>query len=263
MAGRLQDRIAVITGAASGIGQATAVRFAEEGAHVVIADLPAQAGGSAETAARVQALGRHAEVVTIDVTEEAQVEEMADTAVAVLGRIDILVAAAGISHDARGAVRPPILELPTSAWQRLLDINLTGVMLTNRAVAKRMIAGGVHGSIINLASAAARRTRPGMVAYAVTKAGVWMLTRGLALELAPYGIRVNAIGPGLIASPMTYTYFGGSDSVEDMGRTALLGRAGQPLDVANTALFLASDESSFYTGSLLHPDGGSLTQTMQ
>jgi NAD(P)-dependent dehydrogenase (short-subunit alcohol dehydrogenase family) len=263
MAGRLQDRIAVITGAASGIGQATAVRFAEEGAHVVIADLPAQAGGSAETAARVQALGRRAEVVTIDVTEEAQVEEMVDTAVAVLGRIDILVAAAGISHDARGGVRPPILELPTAAWQRLLDINLTGVMLTNRAVAKRMIAGGVHGSIINLASAAARRTRPGMVAYSVTKAGVWMLTRGLALELAPHGIRVNAIGPGLIASPMTYAYFGGPSGVEDMGRTAPLGRAGQPLDVANTALFLASDESSFYTGSILHPDGGSLTQTMQ
>ena len=258
--GRLQDRVVVITGAASGIGQATAVRFAEEGAHVVIADLPAQSAGAEETVARVQALGRQAQVVAIDVTEEAQVEEMADAAVSSLGRIDILVAAAGLSHDPRGELRPPLLELPTEAWQRLLDVNLTGVMLCNRAVAKRMINGGVRGSIINLASAAARRTSPGMTTYSVTKIGVWMLTRGLALELAPYGIRVNAIGPGLIASPMTYGYFGGEEGVATMGATAPLGRAGQPLDVANTALFLASDESSFYTGSILHPDGGSLNR---
>ena len=105
--GRLQDRVALITGAASGIGQATAVRFAEEGAHVVIADLPSQADGANETISRVQALGRKAELIAIDVTEEAQVEEMADAAVASLGRIDILVAAAGISHDDRGELRRP------------------------------------------------------------------------------------------------------------------------------------------------------------
>jgi NAD(P)-dependent dehydrogenase (short-subunit alcohol dehydrogenase family) len=261
--GRLQDRIAVITGAASGIGQATAVRFAEEGAHVIIADLPTQAGAAQEIQARVQALGRRAELVAIDVTDEAQVNEMVEAAMTAFGRIDVLVAAAGISHDASGALHPPLLELPTTAWQRLLDVNLTGVMLTNRAVAQRMITGGVRGAIINLASAAARRTRQGMVAYSVTKIGVWMLTRGLALELAPYGIRVNAIGPGLIASPMTYTYFGGEENVETMGRSAPLGRAGTPIDVANTAVFLASEESSFYTGSLLHPDGGSLSDMMQ
>lgn len=259
--GRLQDRVALITGAASGIGQATAVRFAEEGAHVIIADLPAQSAGADDTIARVRALGRKAELIAIDVTEEAQVEEMADAAVASFGRIDILVAAAGISHDDRGELRPPILELPTEAWQRLLDVNLTGVMLSNRAVAKRMIAGEVRGSIINLASVAARRTRPGMTTYSVTKAGVWMLTRGLAQELAPYGIRVNAVGPGLIASPMTYAYFGGEEGVANMGQHSPLGRSGQPIDVANTALFLASDESSFYTGSILHPDGGMLMQT--
>lgn len=259
--GRLQDRVAVITGGASGIGQTTAVRFAEEGAHVVITDLPAQSAGAEETIARVQALGRQAQFVAIDVTEEAQVEEMADAAVASFGRLDVLVAAAGISHDARGELRPPLLELPTEAWQRLLDVNLTGVMLCNRAAAKRMISGDVRGSIINLASIAARRTRPGMTTYSVTKIGVWMLTRGLALELAPYGIRVNAIGPGLIASPMTYGYFGGEEGVSEMGQNSPLQRPGQPIDVANTALFLASDESSFYTGSILHPDGGSLLQT--
>lgn len=260
--GRLHDRVAVITGAASGIGQATAVRFAEAGAHVVVADLPAQSAGAAETVARVQALGRRAEVVAIDVTQEAQVNEMAEAAMAAFGRIDILVAAAGIEQDPGRSGRPPVLELPTESWQRLLDVNLTGVMFCNRAVARRMIEGGVRGSIINLASGAARRTRPGMVTYSVTKAGVWMLTRGLALELAPYGIRVNAIGPGVVASPMTRRIYGSPAGVDERASVIPLGRVGQPLDIANTALFLASDESSFYTGSILHPDGGSLASAM-
>lgn len=99
-----------------------------------------------------------------------------------------------------------------------------------------------------------------MVTYSVTKAGVWMLTRGLALELAQYGIRVNAIGPGTIETPMTHRLYGSPKDVANRGQTLPLGRAGQPIDIANTALFLASDESSFYTGSILHPDGGSLLQ---
>ncbi|MGQ4807263.1 Glucose 1-dehydrogenase [Candidatus Entotheonellaceae bacterium PAL068K] len=261
--GRLHDRVAVITGAASGIGQATAVRFAEAGAHVVIADLPSQSAGVQETVERVQVLGRRAQVVAIDVTQEEQVGEMAEVAVAAFGRIDILVAAAGIEQDPGTMTRPPLLELPTASWQRLLDVNLTGVMFCNRAVARHMINGGIRGSIINLASGAARRVRQGMVTYSVTKAGVWMLTRGLALELAPYGIRVNAIGPGIVESPMTHRLYGSSQDIEAHGSTLPLGRAGQPVDIANTALFLASDESSFYTGSILHPDGGSLIQTMQ
>ncbi|ETW94769.1 MAG: hypothetical protein ETSY2_49210 [Candidatus Entotheonella gemina] len=256
--GRLQDRITVITGAASGIGRATAIRFAEEGAHVVIADLPSQSAGAQATTERIQALGRRAEVVAIDVTQEAQVREMAEAAVAAFGRIDILVAAAGIEQDPSSRERPPILDLPTSSWQRLLDVNLTGVMYCNRAVAQHMVDNHIRGSIINIASGAARRVRPGMVTYSVTKAGVWMLTRGLASELAPYGIRVNAIGPGTIETPMTHRLYGSAEDVANRGQTLPLGRAGQPIDIANTALFLASDESSFYTGSILHPDGGSL-----
>ena len=148
--GRLQDRVAVITGGASGIGQATAVRFAEEGAHVVIADLPAQSAGAEATLARVQALGRRAQVVAIDVTQEAQVHEMAEAALIAFGRIDILVAAAGIEQDPRHPGQPSILELPTASWQRLIDVNLTGVMFCNRAVAQRMIAGGIRGAIIRV-----------------------------------------------------------------------------------------------------------------
>lgn len=261
--GRLQDRIAVITGGASGIGRATAVRFAEEGAHVVLADLPAQSAGAEETMARVQALGRRAQFVAIDVTQESQVQEMAEAAMGAFGRIDVLVAAAGIEQDPSRPGLVPVLELPTASWQRLLDVNLTGVMFCNRAVARHMIAGGIRGSIINLASGAARRTRPGLVTYSITKAGVWMLTRGLALELAPYGIRVNAIGPGTVASPMTNRIYGSPTQVDERKQGIPLGRVGQPIDIANTALFLASDESSFYTGSILHPDGGSLTSSMQ
>ena len=164
--GRLQDRVAVMTGGASGIGQATAARFAAAGADVIIADLPSQSAGAG-------------------------------------------------------------------------------------------------GSIINLAAGTARRVRPGMVTYSVTKAGVWMLTWGLALKLTPYGIRVNAIGPGIVESPMTQRLYGSPKEIGDRGQALPLGRAGQPLDIANTALFLASDEASFYTGSILHPDGGSLIQAMQ
>ena len=120
--GRLQDRVAVITGGASGIGQATAVRFAEEGAHVVIADLPAQSAGAEATMAQVQALGRRAQVVAIDVTQEAQVHEMAEAALAAFGRIDILVAAAGIEQDPSHPGQPSILELPTASWQRMWSL---------------------------------------------------------------------------------------------------------------------------------------------
>lgn len=127
---------------------------------MLVADLPAQSAGAAETLARVQALGRRAQFVALDVTQEAQVAEMAEAAMAAFGRIDILVAAAGIEQDPQRPGHPPPLELPTASWQRLLDVNLTGVMLCNREVARRMIAGGIRGSIINLASGAAQRSTP-------------------------------------------------------------------------------------------------------
>src|SRR5262249_54721726 len=145
--------------------------------------------------------------------------EGTDGAWAAVGRSEIVGSGAGIKGDPRSPGRPPLLELPTAAWQRLLDVNLTGVMLCNREVARRMITGGIRGSIINLASGAARRTRPGLVTYSITKAGVWMLTRGLALELAPYGIRVNAIGPGIVASPMTHRLYGSPAGVAERGQT--------------------------------------------
>ena len=268
MAGRLDGRIAVVTGGASGIGRATSIRFAEEGANVVVADL--NPDRAAETAAAVKALGRKSMVVKCDTSTSADNEALAEAAAAEFGRIDILVAAAGISHalyvsgeasERTGADRSAsfIINKPVEYWEKVMAVNLTGVMLTNRAIARKMVDLGTKGSIINIASGAAKIPLPGSADYCVSKAGVWMLTKVLALELASAGIRVNAIGPGFIETPMTETLRADEEARQRIVSTTPLGRLGQPLDIANTALFLASDESSFWTGEILFPDGGLFT----
>jgi NAD(P)-dependent dehydrogenase (short-subunit alcohol dehydrogenase family) len=269
MAGRLEGKVAVITGGASGIGRATAIRFAQEGANVVLADLNPQR--AAETAAAVKALGRQAMVVNTDTSSPSENEELAESAINEFGTIDVLVAAAGISHatyvsgdeqqQAANADRTAgyLINKPVEYWEKVLAVNLTGVMLTNRSVARRMVDRGIKGSIVNIASGAAKIPLPGAGDYCVSKAGVWMLTKVLAVELASYGIRVNAIGPGYTETPMT----AGIQSDEARKRAIIagtpLGRLGQPEDIANTALFLASDESSFFTGEILFADGGLFT----
>jgi NAD(P)-dependent dehydrogenase (short-subunit alcohol dehydrogenase family) len=269
MAGRLEGKVALITGGASGIGRATALRFAQEGADVVAADL--NPDRAAETVAAVKALGRKSIAVKVDTSSNADNEAMAERAFAEFGRVDVLVAAAGISHALYVSGEPRegdrmsrrdasfIINKPVEYWEKVLAVNLTGVMLTNRAVAKKMVDGGVRGSIINIASGAAKIPLPGSADYCVSKAGVWMLTKVLALELASYGIRVNAIGPGFIETPMTATMREDEANVRRIVETTPLGRLGQPADIANTALFLASDESSFWTGEILFPDGGLFT----
>jgi len=140
-----------------------------------------------------------------------------------------------------------------------MAVNLTGVMLTDRAVARRMIAAGNGGSIVNIASGAAKIPIPGAADYCVSKTGVWMLTKTLALELTGHQIRVNAIGPGMIETPMTVQAHSDEERRRQIENNTPLGRFGQPQDIANAALFLASDESSFTTGQMLHPDGGIFT----
>jgi NAD(P)-dependent dehydrogenase (short-subunit alcohol dehydrogenase family) len=152
-----------------------------------------------------------------------------------------------------------VVNKPVEHWEKVLAVNLTGVMLTNRAVARRMIDRGSGGSIVNIASGAAKIPIPGSADYCVSKAGVWMLTKCLALELAPHGIRVNAIGPGFIETPMTERMREDEAAVQRIISTTPLGRLGQPLDIANAALFLASDEASFWTGEIVFPDGGLFT----
>jgi len=268
---RLAGKIAIITGGASGIGQATAIRFAEEGADIVIADLNPERGAAA--VATIKALGRRAVFVRTDTSSEEDCEALADAAIQQFGRIDIAVAAAGISHalyvsgeprERAAGVRPSrdtalLINKPSEYWEKVLSVNLTGVMYTDRAVARRMLDAGVEGSIVNIASAAARIPIVGAADYCVSKAGVWMLTKCLARELARYRIRVNAVGPGFIETPMTASVRSDEERLRTLVERTPIGRLGQPVDIANACLYLASDEASFVTGEIIYPDGGSFT----
>lgn len=263
--GRLAGKVALITGGASGIGRACAERYAEEGAEVVIADRDAQRG--AEVAAALQAASnRRALFVEVDVASEADVDAMVGRTVEEFGRVDTVLAAAGISNSQyeSGVVQERdadfesrfLINQSLADWECVLAVNLTGVMLTDRAVARAMIAAGGGGTIVNIASTAARVPLPGAADYNVSKAGVAMLTNVLAMELVGHGIRVNAIGPGFVETPMTQAMQSDAEGSEMMVGMTPMGRLGTPLEMANTALFLACGESSYMTGQTLYPNGG-------
>jgi NAD(P)-dependent dehydrogenase (short-subunit alcohol dehydrogenase family) len=266
--GRLSGKVALITGGSSGIGRACARRYAEEGADIVIADRDARRGAEAAQEIR-RTSNRRVLFVEVDVAQEDSVEAMADRAIDEFGRIDTVLAAAGISNAAyvSGAPRADdvpaeaghLINLPLADWRRMLEVNLTGVMLTDRAIARRMIAAGIAGTIVNVASTAARIALPGAADYCVSKAGVAMLTHVLAMELVPHGIRVNAIGPGFIETPMTQALQDDPEGRAMMIAMTPMGRLGTPLEMANTALYLACSESSYTTGHTLYPNGGMFT----
>ncbi|WP_419907619.1 SDR family NAD(P)-dependent oxidoreductase [Candidatus Poriferisodalis sp.] len=266
-AGRMAGKVAVITGGASGIGRACGLRFAAEGASIVVADLnPDRAANVVE---EINALGRDAIAVRVDTSDQSENDAMADAAVDAFGRIDACVAAAGISHS--GYVSREIeeqqgqdlfdrgdmffIDKSLESWQRVLDVNLTGVMLTNQAVARKMRDNG-GGAIVNISSVAGTNVLKGSSDYCVSKAGVWMLTRCAALELSRYGIRVNAVGPGYIQTSMSGAVLGNERWVQARERETPLGRLGVPDDIANACLYLCSDDASFVTGEIIFPDGG-------
>src|SRR5258708_19174099 len=252
---RLENKNALITGGASGIGRATAIRFAEEGANVFVADRHLAA--AEETVASVRKLGHKSVAHQVDTSDEEQVNAMVARMLSDLGAVNIVVAAAGISHAHYGEEGQAEIRFLSNKsfgnWRKVLSVNLDGVFLTDRACADAMIKAGNGGRIINIASAAARLPTPGIGEYAVSKAGVWMLTRVLAMELAPFNITANAIGPGFIKTPMTAEI---QAEKSPLMQRVPMNRMGEPVDVANTALFLASEEGRYYTGSILHPDGG-------
>ncbi|WTW99061.1 SDR family oxidoreductase [Streptomycetaceae bacterium NBC_01309] len=257
--GRMRDKVVVVTGGASGLGRACALRLAEEGAAVAVADL--DASGAAAVADEIAAGGAEAGSFAVDVTDAAACEELAEHVVGRWGRIDVLVAAAGISSEGAG---PPGeghdgvsagLTWSSRTWRRVLDVNLDGLMHSNRAVARHMVAAG-GGAIVNITSVCSAWTSGNATPYAVSKAGAWMLTKSLAIELAPYRIRVNAVGPGFIETPMTATTRADEAAAAAVTDRTLMGRFGRPREVADAVLFLACDESSYFTGTILYPDGG-------
>ena len=226
MAGRLEGKIAVITGGGSGIGRACAVRFAQEGATICAADLDKV--GAEETAG---GLG---------------------------SPVLLYLAAAGVGSPRPdpGSTKPyTMLDMPTDRFRSVIDVNLYGVLFSNRAAARWMVANRRGGSLINLGSIMSRMPSTGG-AYSVSKAGVWMATKCLAQELARHGIRVNAIGPGFIETPMTAPLRGDAERSRWAMSITPMGRFGTPEEIAATALFLASDDSAFFTGEILHPSGG-------
>jgi len=275
--GRLDGKVAVVTGGANGIGRACCERFAEEGADVVLADVlddPA-----AETVAAVEAQGRKALFLHADAANPTDNEVLMQLAVDSLGGIDVVVTAAGISHagyksgDFQAEIErympfaslldnPPgqFLAVTLEEWQQVIDVNLTGTFLAVQSAARRMVPQGRGGSIVTIASIAAKVPEAGTPSYSVSKAGVWMLTKSAARLLGPAGIRVNAIGPGFIETNMTRIIRELPGGMERFLPSVPLGRMGTPREIANTALFLASDESSYFTGEILHPDGGFYTE---
>ncbi len=248
---RLKDRVALITGGAAGIGQATALRFAEEGARVVIGDVSEEAGR--QTAAM---LGPDAAFYKVDVTDRRAVQEWVDDVVARYGRIDILVNNAGILRDAQlvkykdGQI---VGQMSEEDFDRVIAVNLKGVFNCTQAVVPYMIRQG-GGVILNASSVVGLDGNFGQTNYVATKAGVIGMTKVWARELGRYGIRVNAVAPGFILTDMVRQM--PEKILEGMRGRIPLGRLGDPRDVANAYLFLASDEAAYITGAVLRVDGG-------
>lgn len=242
----LDGRIALVTGGASGIGRAIAGGFASFGADVAILDRDLPAAQDAADALRA-GTGRHIVAFAVEASDEQQVEAAVAAATAALGPIDILLNGAG--HN----VRKPLVDFSVEEFDGLLHVHLRGAFLTCRAVGRQMQARG-RGSIVNIASMLAHVGRAEVAPYAAAKGGLLQMTRSFALEMAPYGVRVNAISPGFIDTPLTRNH---PPEVRARVTSATpMGRFGDPSELVGAAVFLASDASSFVTGTTIQADGG-------
>lgn len=248
---RLAGKCAIVTGAARGIGLACARRFAADGAAVMLADVNVEAGEA--EARRLREEGRKAVFASTDVTQRAAIEAAIDRTIAEFGRLDVMLNNAGVAPSA------PILDMSDELFDKVLATNLRSAFIGTQLAARRMIAGGRGGVIINMSSVNALLAIPGLAAYGCTKGALNQLTRVAAVELAPHNIRVVAIGPGTILTELARKAVMGDEA----GRRRILsrtpiGRAGEPEEVASVASFLASDEASYITGQTIYPDGGRL-----
>ena len=245
---RLENKIAIVTGAGSGIGRAIARRFAKEGACVVIAEIRPETGKKVEK--EIRKSGRKALFVETDVSKSKSVEHMVDKTIQEFGTVDILVNNAGI------LIKKPILEMTEQDWDLVLDTNLKGPFLCIKHSVRYMI-GQKKGKIINISSMGAKIGLHNDCGYCASKGGVMSLTTSLGIDLAPLGINVNAIGPGIIDTPMINdTATQGKDFKKDGIKKTPRGVIGKPDDIASAALYLASDESDFVVGQTFVVDGG-------
>ncbi|WP_106769676.1 SDR family NAD(P)-dependent oxidoreductase [Paenibacillus faecalis] len=247
---KLSEKIAIITGGATGIGKATAELFVKHGAKVVIADLSDQSEATVE---ELISLGGEAIFVKTNVSNEAEVQHVVEETARHFGRLDIMIANAGIGHPST-----PIAEYSLESWQQMIDINLTGVFLCNKYAITQMQKQGGGGTIVNTASIMGHVGMPYTASYNAAKAGVANLTRSLGVTYAKEGIRINAVCPGFVDTPI----LNNADEAKKAQLVALhpLGRLGRPEEIANAMLFLASDDSSFVVASNLLVDGGYTAQ---
>jgi NAD(P)-dependent dehydrogenase (short-subunit alcohol dehydrogenase family) len=245
---RLNGRVSIVTGAGRGIGRGIALRLAEDGADVVVIDiLPDEAR---ETARLVEALGRRSVSIVTDVSRGAPVAEMVARAVDAFGEVHILVNNAGVFGS------KPLLDVTEEDWDRLMAVNLKGPFLCSQAIVRHFLDRGIKGRIINIASVESAVAFPDSPHYSASKGGVAMLTKSMAFDLAPYGITVNAIGPGTTDTGRNYL---NPERRASYQAIVPLGRLATPRDIGHAAAFLASDEAEYITGHLLFVDGGLLT----
>jgi 3-oxoacyl-[acyl-carrier protein] reductase len=244
---RLKDKVAIVTGGGRGIGRDIALAYAREGAHLLINDIDSTTAGT--TAAEVASIGMRSLSVTADVARKPDVDRMVDAAMREFGRIDIVV------NNAMKIVPGKLEELTEDAWDTTMNIGLRGAFLVSQAAARHMIAQK-SGCIVNIASIAGLFPYNWAGSYSVVKAGLLMLTKLQAMEWAPHGIRANAITPGYIRTPGTEAMYADPEIFEGRRKGVPMGRVGTGEDVSGVAVFLASSESQYTTGSIVGADGG-------
>lgn len=250
---RLKDKVALVTGASSGIGAAIAARFAAEGAHVAVNYRPGSPRDREAAESAVAAYGTKGLAVEADVSKRADVEAMVARVVQEFGRIDVAVNNAGIE------IKKPFVETTDDEWNRVLGVNLYGSFAVSQAAARAMIAQGGGGRLIFVSSVHEDIPFPGYTSYCASKGAIRMMMRNLCIELAPNAITVNNIAPGAIATPINQAVLDDPVASRNAISEIPLGRFGKPEEVASVAVFLASDEAAYVTGSTYYVDGG-LTQ---
>ncbi|MBC8263462.1 MAG: SDR family oxidoreductase [Anaerolineales bacterium] len=249
---KLEDKVSIITGATKGIGLACAYQFAKEGAKVVLTGRTESLGN--EAVEKIRAEGGDAIFVACDISQSDQVQNLIDATVEHYGRIDVVVNNAGVNHSAN------FFEITEEDWDWVMSVDLKGTFLVSQAAARVMVEQGIPGVIINMSSVMAVLALADQVPYCAAKGGVNQLTKAMALALSDYGIRVNAIGPGPVMTELMRRVVHDKEKAAELLSRLPIGRIAECEEIARVAVFLASDDSSYFVGQTIYPDGGRMIQ---